>query len=749
MTSKKLYWAKWMENVKRRGWTFALCGVVMFLLYPVYNIISLSSMKNNLAEMAANGQSAAELAGEESYIRTVFASNIGFSGIFVLAAAFFAVLFAVQGFSFLYNRQKMDVYMSVPVSGSKRFVLLWANGVICFGAAGLTGLILCWGIGAAYGVLDAVMLVQSFMAFLVNMLAFTAMYNLSLFAVMLTGNVLTALLGCSVLFFYEFVIRQIFSALKTMFFYSYCGIDDSRLMALPWLTPFAGYFHFCGRIWYRSGNLHSYYGEGSFISALLTEVCLLAFAAAVTGLLVYRLFRRRKTESYHHAIAFGILKPVLEIFLLIPFSIAAGLLISRTAFDTGIFLFAGAAGGALIGHALIQLIYERDLKALVRRKGLLAFCMLASLLFLCVFRFDLTGFDRFVPKKEDVRSVAVSLETDYSNFGRYGEPFLAGDRTLAVDDILKNMNSAQPETIDAVLSMAEKWRDAGMPGDDYDSRRHAIDADAGEKTQMEDSRRWIVCYTLNSGRRVIRRFYAGKSAGEELETVMQDSAYKKLRYQLYGEAFAQAVSQMKIYYDDGRQELLYTGDKEILLEAFRSDFESYGYRLLTENLPCGGLKFILKAPEGTLYSDMEWNYPVYGSFEKSIAVLAQNGIDAGEKESLLTAEDVSGITVRYYHYGEREDSLFTPGEAPEQEIVYTFDKPEEISALLPALYPEALSRIAGEEIGYLDRDSRFSVSVTLTPEAVKKRWSVPEMFFLKGKEPGFLAKKIKEAAVYG
>lgn len=748
MISKKLYWAKWMENVKRRGWTFALCGVVMFLLYPVYNIISLSSMKNNLAELAANGLSAAELASEESYIRTVFAADIGFSDIFVLAAAFFAVLFAVQGFSFLYSRQKMDLYMSVPVSAPKRFVLLWANGVICFGAAVLTGLLLCWGIGAAYGVLDAVMLVQSFMAFLVNMLAFIALYNLSLLAVMLTGNMLTALLGCSVLFFYEFVIRQIFSTLKTMFFYSYCGVDDSRLMALPWLTPFTGYFRFCQQVWYRSGSLYGYYGESRFSRALLTEVCLLAFAAAVSGLLVYRLFRRRRTESYHHAVAFGILKPVLEIFLLTPFSIAVGLLISRTAFDTGIFLFAGAAGGALIGHALIQLIYERDLKALVRRRGLLAFCMLASLLTLCVFRFDLTGFDRFLPQNEDVKSVAVSLETDYSNFGRYGTPFLAGDRTFAVDDILKNMNSAQPETIDAVLSMAAKWRDAGMPGADYDSGIHTA-ADSGEKAEMEDSRRWIVCYTLNSGRRVIRRFYAGKSAGAELETVMRDPSYKKLRYQLYEEAFEQAVSQMKIYCDDGRQEVLYTGDQEKLLEAFRSDFESYGYRLLTEKLPCARLRFLLKAPEGTSYSDMEWNYPIYGNFEKSIAVLAQNGIDAGEKESFLTAEDVSGITVRYYHYGGREDSLFASGEIQEQEIVYTFDEPEEISALLPALYPESLSRTAGEEVRYLDRDSRFSVSITLTPEAVKKRWSVPEMFFLKGQEPEFLAKKIKEAAAYG
>ena len=38
-------------------------------------------------------------------------------------------------------------------------------------------------------------------AFFVNVLAFAAMYQLALVAVMLTGNALCALLGCAVLFF--------------------------------------------------------------------------------------------------------------------------------------------------------------------------------------------------------------------------------------------------------------------------------------------------------------------------------------------------------------------------------------------------------------------------------------------------------------------------------------------------------------------------------------------------------------------
>lgn len=750
MTSKNLYWAKWKENGKRRGWTFALCLAVMFLLYPVYNIINLTSMEKELANLTANGGSAFDIAAQENYIRTSFASNIGFSRFFVIAAAFFAILMAVQGFSFLYSRKKMDLYMSVPVSGPKRFALIWANGIIGFAAAYLVNLLLCWGIGAAAGVIDAVMLAQSIIAFLINLLAFTAMYHTALLAVMLTGNVLTALLGCGVLFFYEMVVRLLYSGLKTMFFVSYCAVDDGKLMNLPWITPFIGFYGFCQKIWYQNGKLHGYYGNlnwGKFLSA---EVFVLVLAGGVTGLLVYLLFRKRKTESYHYAIAFSGMKPVLEVFLLIPFSIAVGLLVSRTAADTGIFLFVGTMGGVLAGHAFIQLIYERELKALARRRGLAALCLLASGLVLCVFRFDLTGFDRYIPQKDEIAGVSVSLENDYSNFGRYGIPFFKGSRSLAVEDILEHMNSQRPETIDAVLAMVSKWQEAGMPGEDYDTGRYADlnSDDEKAKAGFEDCRRWIVRYTLNSGRRVYRRFYAGgEASGEQLDTVMKDPDFRKQRYQLYEEAFEQELARMKISYYDGRQEVLYTGDKEKLLGAFQKDFEDYGYRMLAQNLPCGELKFVLKNPDG--YSDLEWKYPVYGDFQDTIAALSENDIGAGERESIFAAADVSGITVRYYQYDGRKDALFEPGEADEQEIVCTFENPEDIGRLLTALYPESLTETAGEEIKYVDRDSRFSVSITLTSEALKKRWSAPDMFFLKGKEPDFLEKRIKEAAVYG
>lgn len=746
MTSKNLYWAKWKENTKRRAWTFVLCFGVLFLLYPVFNIIFLSGAKGEIAKMTADGATAMQLALQQGYTKNEFASNIGFSPLFVLAAALFAILFSVQGFSFLYSRRKMDFYMSVPVSGPKRFLMIWANGILVFGAACLVNLALCWGLGAAYGVLDAAMLAHSILAFAVNMLAYTAIYQVALLAVMLTGNVLTALLGCTVLFAYEYALRFIYSQLKSTFFYSYCMADYSLLWQRPWISPFTGFLLFTENAWYKEGKLYGMGGVPGWGAPLMEEIGFLALVAAVTGLAVFYLFRKRKTESYHQAIAFPKIKPVLEFLLLVPFSLTVGMLVSRTADDRNFFLFAGTLLGALAGHWIIQLIYERELKALLGKKTLAAVCMAVSVLILCLFRFDLIGFDRFLPQKEQVAAVSVSLENDYSNFGRYAVPFFSGYGKPTVEDLLEKMNSTDENTIAAVLSLARKWQEAGLPTAD---REREIAADVKQTMDMDHSRVWVARYTLDSGRKVYRRFYSMEDTGaEELETIMQDPAYKRIRYQLYEEAFLEALSQMKITWYDGLQEIFYTGDKEKLLEAFRQDFESYGYDLISENLPWGGLKFELsRSKEGDL---LKWNYPVYGSFTNTLAMLAENEIEVREPGRLLSSEDVAAVTVRYYYYEDgRQDGLFAPGEIKEQMIQCTFEDKEEIRQLLAAVYPESLTDVAGEEVRYVKRNTRIGVSLTLTSEALKKRYLVPDVFFQKGKEPDFLEKRIKEAAVYG
>lgn len=753
MTSKKLYWAKWKENIRRRGWTFLFGFVVLLFLIPISGLIELNSLHNAMSHAMLSAADAERVAMCEEEMRQALAGRIGFSEMMVIYGLAFAVLFAVQGFSFLFDQRKMDLYMSVPVSGQKRFLLIWANGIVMFAGSYLICLLAGWGIGAAWHVMSLEMLAESMLAFLVNTLAFIAMYQVALLAVMLTGNVLTALLGSFVLFIYEPVLRMLYGALKSSFFVSYCSADQRRLEAAPLFTPLSGYLNFVDGIRYENGMFVRYladeYGNasGGWCSALAKESGLLLLSCLVTGLLVYYLFRRRKTESYHNAIAFPAWKPVLEAFLLTPFSLMAALLVSNMADDKEFFLFAGGVAGILVGHALIQLVYERDLRAIVKKRGAAAVAFLLTMLALCIFRFDLAGFDNYVPRADKIESVSVTLESDYSSFG-YANLETGSMRTGLPDRLLTRMNSKEPETIAAVLSMAERWQAAGRPTDE---EKWAQQTDSAGQESWEDSRIFVACYHLTNGRRVYRRFYVnpGQSA-DALDTVTNDAAYQNLRYQIYEEAFAQAVDRMKIVYDDGVQEFLYTLDKKEILEALREDFEGYSYRMIARQLPCGILKFSL--PDSNGRNMCVWNYPVYEAFSNTVDLLGENEIAVVRQGGILDAEDIKEITVSYYVYDsdyEMESELFEKGEVPEQEIVCTFEEPEEIREIIKGLYAYRFVDVAGLEFLPWIGESGYQPQVSLTQEAIRSHHSAGNVFFLKGKVPAFVKKKIREAAIYG
>ena len=129
MILKKSYWAKWLENNRRRSWTFLLCLVMALFCGPLYLMVVLTGLQNNYAnDSVYNAAQAAESLRE--LIQSRITDVIGFSSIHVLFAAFFAILFAVQGFSWLYSRRKTDLYFSVPESLKKRYMLICGNGIL-------------------------------------------------------------------------------------------------------------------------------------------------------------------------------------------------------------------------------------------------------------------------------------------------------------------------------------------------------------------------------------------------------------------------------------------------------------------------------------------------------------------------------------------------------------------------------------------------------------------------------------------
>lgn len=344
----------------------------------------------------------------------------------------------------------------------------------------------------------------------------------------------------------------------------------------------------------------------------------------------------------------------------------------------------------------------------------------------------------------------MSLESDYSAFGNYEEPLWESGSVDMEEELLEKMASENTETIESVLWLAKKWRDKGMPGTVRDFEAGADTGYISEgEGKNENLRRWVVCYTMQGGRKVYRRFFADMEADQDkIDIIMKDPSYQRVRYQIFSPMFEERLGEMKISFADGRTETLYTAEKGELLEALRTDFRQYGYSLISDSIPEGKICFELKNKEGGQDSTRIWEYPLYKSFEKTGEVLARNGIEVRDWQTLYCADEVDEIRISYYHYEGKNKGLFEGEKLPEQEITAVFTDRDQVEELLKALYSEELSWIAGEEFGTVDRDDRYTVQIFLSEEGRKAREKEPTLCLIRSLEPEFVERTIRERAAY-
>ena len=71
-------------------------------------------------------------------------------------------------------------------------------------------------------------------------------------------------------------------------------------------------------------------------------------------------------------------------------------------------------------HALIECIYEFDVRAIFCHKKQLIVIMLGSLFIMASFSADLFGYDRYIPKASSVESIEIK-PTEVNSYGYWGK----------------------------------------------------------------------------------------------------------------------------------------------------------------------------------------------------------------------------------------------------------------------------------------------------------------------------------------
>lgn len=652
MTSRSLFFKYMKENTKQRIWNLALVLLLCFFTFPVTTALwsSTAFRPENL-----NSSLPADLAlaqAQRDFTRDMLRMYSMKGGALAFMLTIAAVVLAASGFAYLHSKKKTDFYHSLPIRREMLYAVTCLNGFLYMAVAYLGFLtvaavmIRVKGVPFDWGSL--------YLASVEHLCFFALVYMTAILSMLLTGNLVVGLLGTGVLFSWGPVICMTISAYFLEYFTTFYG-DDSFLLALSERTsPVA---------WYVKACMSSQPGRMALWAML---------AAAVLFLLGMLLYRRRPSEAAGHAMAFPITEPIIRFLIAVPSSLLLGAMFHLVMCEDGWTVF-GLVCGLLLVSCIIEIIYHFDFKSLfAHKRQLLVSAVFVGVVF-AIFRFDLFGYDRYLPATEKLASGGIYCDlldpdatsqyhstVEYTE-GWYGVTFDAMPSSTLADQ----MQISDDQGLELLHTIAAQGvHDAAQARDRFlRGGGRSYDVEEGD----EAFHNVTIAWHLRNGRTVYRSYRVNVSGVRAaLEAVYDLDAYKTAMYPVLS-LTADDVAGINYKEEDECSHVKLSGAdmKASLLAAYQEELQALTSETRAREMPIAEIQFktnenqalIQKLrDEGGNYTlfNHYYYYPIYPSFTKTIALLRACGIEVG---GMVTPEKTASITLSYEGGAVSEDAM--------------------------------------------------------------------------------------------
>lgn len=722
MTLRKSFLARLYENSKRRLWLIvmaALLCVVAFPLFTSMGIAIVEATEENLGRVKM-------LENLYKSMTELFALNGGI----LFFVGCFAVLAGIQGFSYLYDRSKIDFYYSKPVKASSRFCTIWLNGFLIFVIPYVLGSCINLLLAAASGVMDMALFLTWVEGIVLTTGFYLSIYSIVILAVMLTGKLLITIMGIAVFLLYEMAIRGLIYWMYSFsfhFFYEHSETD----WYVPWLSPF---------------KAMSMYWDGK-IGVACTFLWFVLFAAVILAV-AYWCYKKRPAELAGSAMTFQGIKPFIKIGIAVPVALVAGLA------TAGIMEYEPLDGEGspffpiilgvlflLLACGEIQVIYEADIKAMFRKKRDIVISAVLTLIIVLIFRFDLLGYDSRMPKMSEIESVSIVTAND----SRYSAIFY--------DENMKQLT--KEEYADKYMRLtgedAENVRELALLSIDkykqYPNRKafnEANDESAGVRYK----------FRLKNGRVVAREIRLNLRDEENMAAIAKiENSEEFIRYNEAGmsEWFVNAVESGEYtveatWGNDMNEEDLTRAQAAEILRLYREDLLQSSYEVKSKELPVG--EIVISLNRQVTY-ERSITLSVYPSYKNTMDYLKANGF---ETEEYVNIEEIDRITISKFYTAKnpkiKEEDLNGFSEAVETAVeaktcTVDFTDRDDIQAIIESAYPESLDWdywYMGSP--YEDTEYGITVYFKTDSEYYEEYGAVGNFNFLKDQVPDFVSEKL-------
>ncbi|HEX3022405.1 MAG TPA: DUF6449 domain-containing protein, partial [Lachnospiraceae bacterium] len=558
MTLRSLFFKLQIEDMKRRLWALALAAVVFFFTIPVACAISIEQWKDY-----ARYDSKVDVVGN-SVMRFIGSSNT----FLILVTIVGAIICGISGYSYLHSKKKIDFYHSLPVKRETLFSVYFFDGILIYLIPYVCSLILCLVIVSFNDLMSSKVLLEAVVSLGINLLNYLAIYTVVIIAVLLTGQFFISVLACAVFFIYGPAVVFINDVLHQEYFqtfYSHGSFEDNGLFTR--LSPIT---------WYIEMTTNKRFDHLKASSVLIFIVIILALIA-----LSAYIYRKRASETAGKAVTIKFLQPIIKTLISIPVGLLGGQFFKGLSYGAETFwLIFGMICGYLLSSIVIEMIYHFDFRAAFKNKIQLLIGGVLMVAIFAIFRWDVLGYDRYVPDKEDVKSMCVkfnSVDQAFDSTYRVME----GDDYIYMDGTeyaLKNMTLTD-------IDIAYKLAKLGANRSSQSIENDASDVGTFNSTFI------YVKYRLKSGREVIRQYDVyDKDLFDMVNEIYSMREYKEGSYPLYNMKSLLAINCSKDYmYSENLT--LTKEESNYLIGTYQDEFGALSLYDIKEKEPIADITF--------------------------------------------------------------------------------------------------------------------------------------------------------------
>lgn len=694
MTSKISYFKFIESNIKHRGWLAALTAAALFFMMPIHTLVTLDGIKRQEAYAP----------GTKMLTDWVIDSIPGFlngSHFLILGPliAVIGILCAVTGFAYLHSREKQDFYHGMPVTRMQWFAISYVSGILIFLLPYLLFGLCTILIAGANITITAGFLGLCAAALFRGVIGFLICYHTAVLAMFVTGRIITGVLAALVMIVYGSIIPPLFTGLGQYFFAAWSGnVPDFLLKVQEFCSPAALFFQLL------TGPLTGHPLSGVMIG--ITAALILLAASLV-------LCRYYPAEAAENALAFPRTAPFIKFMIAVPTALFIGLLIKFFNSSVNVnWVVIFSIISVILVCMVIEFIYHQDLSKLLAGKISTALSLGVVLVIVCILKFDILGYDTYLPKEANLKSISMSVDllSGYFTYPEYSRPTVY--HQLDEEDF-------------AVTDYAPLYK---LAEEGIQNLKQGI---TPEQVTMNDSGYGFINvtlrYQLHSGKNVYREYAVSRDeALQALTSLCKDEDYRKMMFPIFhfNKDEVMQIGMKDIYFEPVTLTLDRSQQNE-LLSAYEKDVMAASLPDMQYESPLGEL--ILFTEDSSIVQTGNSSRPnliqtgqfyIYRSYKNTLTLLEDYGYTLREE---IDPKDVMFMT--YYPTENSESDNY----ARKEIIDYDFGegisitKPEEIKELLGRISYDECNGILGGRIKAVG-----SVEITLREKSYPNSYAVSE-----------------------